>query len=124
VSLLICAWLVAFFPILSNTTLGLNSVDHNLLNLFELYGASALADAALSQAAGGAALLPGGLKISGGPGADRRGRGRVRRGLRRPASRASPPHPRIGLPAQDPALFAALVLISLTGIAIFMLLSA
>lgn len=40
VSLVICAWIVAFFPILSNTTLGLNSADHNLLNLFQLYKAS------------------------------------------------------------------------------------
>lgn len=40
VSLLICAWLVAFFPILSNTTLGLNSADHNLVNLFQLYRAT------------------------------------------------------------------------------------
>ena len=39
-SLLICAWIVAFFPILSNTTLGLNSADHNLLNLFQLYKAT------------------------------------------------------------------------------------
>ncbi len=38
-ALLICAWIVAFFPILSNTTQGLRSTDHNLLNLFELYGA-------------------------------------------------------------------------------------
>ena len=35
-SLLICAWIVAFFPILSNTILGLNSADHNLINLFQL----------------------------------------------------------------------------------------
>jgi len=39
-SLLICAWIVAFFPILSNTILGLNSADHNLINLFQLYGAN------------------------------------------------------------------------------------
>lgn len=38
--LLTCAWIVAFFPVLSNTTIGLNSADHNLRNLFELYGAS------------------------------------------------------------------------------------
>ncbi|MCK5747788.1 MAG: ABC transporter permease, partial [Oricola sp.] len=37
--LLLCAWIVAFFPILSNTTLGLNSVDRNLLDLFKLNGA-------------------------------------------------------------------------------------
>jgi NitT/TauT family transport system permease protein len=39
-ALLICAFLVAFFPILSNMVQGLKSVDHNLINLFELYGAS------------------------------------------------------------------------------------
>ncbi|MDR3494719.1 MAG: ABC transporter permease [Ancalomicrobiaceae bacterium] len=42
VALLICAFLVAFFPILSNMVQGLKSVDHNHLNLFELYGASRL----------------------------------------------------------------------------------
>ncbi len=40
VALLICAFLVAFFPILSNMVQGLKSVDHNLLNLFDLYGAT------------------------------------------------------------------------------------
>ena len=39
-SLVVCAWIVAFFPVVANTTLGLNSTDHNLLDLFELYGAS------------------------------------------------------------------------------------
>jgi NitT/TauT family transport system permease protein len=38
--LLTCSWIVAFFPVLSNTTIGLNSADHNLRNLFDLYGAS------------------------------------------------------------------------------------
>mgnify|MGYP001800756496 CR=1 FL=1 len=27
--MLLCAWIVAFFPVLSSTTLGLNSVEHN-----------------------------------------------------------------------------------------------
>jgi NitT/TauT family transport system permease protein len=40
VALLILAWIVAFFPILANTTLGLRSVDHNLIDLFRLHGAS------------------------------------------------------------------------------------
>ncbi len=34
------AFIIAFFPIISNTTLGLTSTDHNLLNLLELYSAS------------------------------------------------------------------------------------
>ena len=32
-AVLTCAWIVAFFPILANTTLGLNSVDRNLADL-------------------------------------------------------------------------------------------
>jgi NitT/TauT family transport system permease protein len=39
-AVLACAWIVAFFPVLSNTTLGLRSVDRNLLELFDLYGAT------------------------------------------------------------------------------------
>jgi NitT/TauT family transport system permease protein len=39
-ALLVCAWIVAFFPIVANTTLGLNSADRNLIDLFRLYGAS------------------------------------------------------------------------------------
>ncbi|MGB7259019.1 MAG: ABC transporter permease [Pseudolabrys sp.] len=39
-AVLACAWIVAFFPVLANTTLGLNSVDRNLQALFSLYGAS------------------------------------------------------------------------------------
>jgi NitT/TauT family transport system permease protein len=43
-AVLTCAWLVAFFPMLSNTMLGLQSVDRNLLELFQLYGAPARQD--------------------------------------------------------------------------------
>jgi NitT/TauT family transport system permease protein len=39
-ALLICAWIVAFFPVVANTTVGLNAADRNLLALFRLYGAS------------------------------------------------------------------------------------
>jgi NitT/TauT family transport system permease protein len=39
-ALLVCAWIVAFFPIVANTTVGLNSADRNLLALFQLYRAS------------------------------------------------------------------------------------
>ena len=37
-AVLACAWIVAFFPVLANTTLGLNSVDHNLADLFRVKG--------------------------------------------------------------------------------------
>lgn len=39
-AVLACAWIVAFFPVLANTTQGFNSVDRNLADLFRLYGAS------------------------------------------------------------------------------------
>ena len=34
-AVIVCAWIVGFFPVLSNTTLGLNSVDRNLAGLFQ-----------------------------------------------------------------------------------------
>ena len=40
VAVLVCAFLVAFFPLLANTTLGLSSADHNLVDLFSMYRAS------------------------------------------------------------------------------------
>src|SRR6188768_1509672 len=40
VALVLCAVVVAIFPIISNTTLGLRSVDHGLLNLFRMCRAS------------------------------------------------------------------------------------
>ncbi len=39
-AMLIMAWMIAFFPMLSNTAVGIKSVDHGLRNVFELYGAS------------------------------------------------------------------------------------
>ena len=39
-ALLICAWIVAFFPILSSTAIGLRSADHNLRDMFTLYRAT------------------------------------------------------------------------------------
>jgi predicted lysophospholipase L1 biosynthesis ABC-type transport system permease subunit len=35
-ALVLCAGIVAFFPVVANTTLGLNSADHNLLDLLRL----------------------------------------------------------------------------------------
>jgi NitT/TauT family transport system permease protein len=39
-AMLIMAWMVAFFPMLSNTAIGMKSADHGLRNVFALYGAS------------------------------------------------------------------------------------
>jgi NitT/TauT family transport system permease protein len=65
-ALLILATIVAFFPILSNTTLGLKSVDHNLRDLFQLYGASRWQRLRFLQLPTALPYLLGGMKISGG----------------------------------------------------------
>lgn len=66
VSLVICAWIVAFFPVLSNTTLGLNSADHNLLNLFQLYRSSRWQTLLYLRLPSALPYFLGGLRISGG----------------------------------------------------------
>ncbi|MGD9740989.1 MAG: ABC transporter permease, partial [Bauldia sp.] len=66
VALLICAWIVAFFPILSNTTQGLKSTDHNLLNLFDLYGASRWQQLVYLKIPNALPYFLAGLKIAGG----------------------------------------------------------
>ena len=65
-SLLVCAWIVAFFPILSNTILGLSSADHNLVDLFRLYGASRWQTLRYLRLPSALPYFLGGLKISGG----------------------------------------------------------
>jgi NitT/TauT family transport system permease protein len=65
-ALLILATIVAFFPILSNTALGLKSVDHNLRNLFDLYGASRFQRLRELEFPSALPYVLGGLKISGG----------------------------------------------------------
>ena len=63
---LVCAWIVAFFPILSNTTLGLNSTDHNLTDLFQLYGASRMQTLLFLRLPSALPYFLGGVRIAGG----------------------------------------------------------
>ncbi|MBV9539179.1 MAG: ABC transporter permease [Acidisphaera sp.] len=65
-ALLICAWIVAFFPILSNTTLGLNSVDPNFVDLMQLYRARRWQVLWLLRLPGAMPYFLGGLRIAGG----------------------------------------------------------
>jgi NitT/TauT family transport system permease protein len=65
-ALLILAWIVAFFPVLSNTTLGLKSADHNLIELFRLYGASQWQILTRLQLPMALPFLLNAMKISGG----------------------------------------------------------
>jgi NitT/TauT family transport system permease protein len=122
-AVLICAWLVAFFPVLSNATLGLRSTDHNLLNLFELYGANRFQQLWYLRIPNALPYFLGGLRIAGGlaligavvaefvAGAGGSDTGLAYRILES------------GYRLQIPRMFAALLLISATGIAIFLLLT-
>ncbi len=65
-ALLILAWIVAFFPILANTTLGLRSADFNLIDLFKLYGASRWQILWRLQLPSALPYLLGAMKVSGG----------------------------------------------------------
>jgi NitT/TauT family transport system permease protein len=65
-TVIVCAWIVAFFPVLSNTTLGLNSVDRNLAGLFQLYGASGWQTLRFLKLPAALPFILGGLRIAGG----------------------------------------------------------
>ncbi|HTQ79391.1 MAG TPA: ABC transporter permease [Thermoanaerobaculia bacterium] len=65
-ALVLCAFLVAFFPVVSNTTLGLNSADPNLLDLLRLHGASRWQVLRTVRLPGALPYFLGGLRISGG----------------------------------------------------------
>jgi NitT/TauT family transport system permease protein len=65
-ALLILSWLVAFFPMLSNTVVGIKSVDHGLRNLFTLYGASRWQRLWRLQLPGALPFILGGARISAG----------------------------------------------------------
>ena len=102
-AVLACAWIVAFFPVLANTTLGLKSVDRNLTDLFRLYGASrwqVLRDLKLPAAM---PYMLSGLKIAGGLSLIGAVVAEIAAGLRRRRLRPCVPHRRVRLPAQHPA---------------------
>ena len=124
VAVLVCAFLVAFFPILANTALGLSSVDHNLLDLFQLYQASRWRQLLWLRIPSALPYFLGGLRIGGGlaligaivaeiaAGSAGQGAGLAFRIVES------------GYRLNIPRMFAALFLISVTGIAIFLLTTA
>ena len=118
-ALLTCAFIVAFFPILSNMVAGLKSVDHNLLNLFELYGANRWQTLIHLKLPSSLPYFAAGLRIGGGlsliasvvaefaAGSAGRGAGLAFRLLES------------GYRLNYPRLYAALILLMATGVAIF-----
>lgn len=122
-SLLICAWLVAFFPILSNTTLGLNSADHNLVNLLQLYRASRWQTLVNLRLPAAMPYFLGGLRISGGLALIGAVVAEFVAGTGGTASGLAFRILESGYQMQIPRMFAALALISACGIIIFLCLS-
>jgi NitT/TauT family transport system permease protein len=61
---LVCAWIVAFFPIVSNTAMGLRSADRGLHDLFDLYGATRWQRLRLLLAPSALPYFLAGLKVS------------------------------------------------------------
>jgi NitT/TauT family transport system permease protein len=121
-ALLVCAWIVAFFPVVANTTVGLNSADRNLLDLFRLYGASQAQILRYLKLPTALPYFLAGLRISGGLALIGAvvaefvaGTGGAETGL---AFRILEAGYRLAIPR----LFAALFLLSATGIIIYLVL--
>ena len=123
-AVLACAWIVAFFPVLANTTLGLNSVDRNLADLFRLYDASRaqvlwnlkLPAALPSMLAG--LRIAGGLSLIGAVVAE------IAAGSAGAGSGLAYRIAESGYRLNIPRMFAALLLLSIAGIVIYFLLAA
>ena len=121
-ALLVCAWLVAFFPVLSNTVLGLTSTDRNLVDLFRLYSATRWQALRYLRLPAALPFFLGGLRISGGLALIGAvvaefvaGTGGAQSGLAFRILEA-------GYQLQIPRMFAAVFLISAAGVLIFILL--
>jgi NitT/TauT family transport system permease protein len=122
-AVLACAWIVAFFPVLANTTLGLNSVDHNLISLFELYGASRWQILAYLKLPAALPSMLGGIRIAGGLALIGAVVAEIAAGTAGAGSGLAYRIVESGYRLNIPRLFASLLLLSVTGIVIFFALS-
>ena len=122
-AVLACAWLVAFFPVLANTTLGLNSVDRNLGDLFHLYGASRWQVLMRLKLPSALPYMLEGLKIAGGLSLIGAVVAEISAGSAGAGSGLAYRIAESGYRLNIPRMFAALLLLSLAGIVIFFVLS-
>jgi NitT/TauT family transport system permease protein len=122
-AVLACAWIVAFFPVLANTTLGLRSVDSNLLDLFALYGASRVDLLWRLKLPAALPFMLGGLRIAGGLSLIGAVVAEIAAGSAGAGSGLAYRIAESGYRLNIPRMFAALVLLSASGIAIFLALS-
>jgi NitT/TauT family transport system permease protein len=120
-ALVVCATIVALFPIISNTTLGLRSVNPGLLNLFRMNKATRWQTLTQLRVPSAAPYFFGGLRISSGLALIGAvvaefvaGTGGTGAGLAYQILQA-------GYQINIPRLFAALLLITVTGVLLFLL---
>ena len=122
-AVLACAWIVAFFPVLANTTLGLNSIDRNLTDLYRLYGASRAQTLWYLKLPTALPYLLGGLRIAGGLSLIGAVVAEIAAGSAGAGSGLAYRIAESGYRLMIPRMFAALLLLSLAGVVIFFLLS-
>jgi NitT/TauT family transport system permease protein len=122
-AVVVCAWIVGFFPVLSNTTLGLNSVDRNLAGLFQLYRASRLQTLCLLKLPAALPYVLGGLRIAGGLSLIGAVVAEIAAGSAGAGSGLAYRIAESGYRLNIPRMFAALLLLSAAGIVIYGLLA-
>jgi NitT/TauT family transport system permease protein len=118
-AMLVCAFIVAFFPILSNTTLGLASTDRNLRDLFKLYGAGRWRELMLLRVPSALPYFLGGLRIGGGLALIGAVVAEIAAGSAGQGSGLAYRIVESGYRLNIPRMFAALILISATGILVY-----
>jgi NitT/TauT family transport system permease protein len=124
VAVLVCAFLVAFFPLLANTTLGLSSADHNLVDLFRMYQATRFQQFMLLRLPSALPYFLAGLRISGGLALIGAIVAEIAAGSAGQGSGLAYRIVESGFRLNIPRMFAALLLISVAGITIHVLLTA
>jgi NitT/TauT family transport system permease protein len=123
VAVLVCAWIVAFFPVLSNTTLGLKSVDRGLVDLFRLNGATRWQELRYLRLPSALPQILGGLRIAGGLSLIGAVVAEIAAGSAGAGSGLAFRIAESGYRLAIPRMFAALALLAAAGIAIFAVLS-
>ncbi|MFT4268114.1 MAG: ABC transporter permease [Xenophilus sp.] len=122
-SLVICATLVALFPIISNTTLGLRSVDPDLQAYFRMNRATRLQTLLRLRVPSALPYFFGGLRISSGLALIGAVVAEFVAGTGGNATGLAYQILMAGYQLNIPRMFAALLLISLTGVALFALMA-
>jgi NitT/TauT family transport system permease protein len=120
-ALVICATIVAIFPVISNTTLGLRSVDPDLLDLFRLSRATRLQTLVRLRVPSALPYFFAGLRVSSGLALIGAVVAEFVAGTGGTASGLAYQILLAGLNLNIPRLFAALFLITLAGVALFLL---